>query len=217
MLALRVGFARRDLGDLEAAQEHFRRAHALFEKLGHRAGQSQALAFDGWVTLRLGRRTEAVDLARASLALADGPARLTGLVTLGVALAPDDPAESLRALHDALRVAEQSNLPHNQAWCHNYLGVALRITGSPEKALDHHRRALELLEPLSETQMEIEFLHSYAETCHAAGRRDEALALLDRAVELARTLGRPHDEERARTAREVVRAARAHPRSEPAS
>jgi tetratricopeptide (TPR) repeat protein len=177
-LALRIGFVRRDLGDLEAARAHFRRARELFERIGHRGGQSQALAFDGWVTVHLGRHSEAIELARASLALADGPARITGLVTLGVALAPEDPSESLRALHDALRLAEQHNIQHNQAWCHNYLGVALRVMGRPEKALEHHRRALELLEPLAEVQMEIDFLHTYAETCRAAGRHDDALALL---------------------------------------
>lgn len=211
-LALRIGLVRRDLGDLEAAQARFRRARDLFEKIGHRAGQSQALAFDGWVTLHLGRRDEAVELARASVALADGPAQITGLVTLGVALASDDPAESLRTLHDALRLSEQNNLQHNQAWCHNYLGVALRVMGSPEKALEHHRRAFELLEPLAEVQLEIDCLHTYAETCRAAGRYDEALALLDRTIELARRLGRPHDEKLAHTAREaVVQSAAADP------
>ncbi|MFD1325884.1 ATP-binding protein [Micromonospora sonneratiae] len=203
-LALRIGFVRRDLGDLEAAQAHFRRARELFEKIGHRAGQSQALAFDGWVTLHLGRHSEAVELARASVALVDGPAQITGLVTLGVALAPYDPVESLRTLHDALRLAEQNNLQHNQAWCHNHLGVALRVMGSPEKALEHHQRAFELLEPLAEVQLEIDCLHSYAETCRAAGRYDEALALLDRTIELACELGRPYDEKLARAARESV-------------
>ncbi|MBB4959332.1 ATP-binding protein [Micromonospora polyrhachis] len=204
-LALRIGFVRRDLGDLEAAQARFRQARDLFERIGRRAGQSQALAFDGWVTLHLGRHSEAVELAHASVALADGPAQITGLVTLGVALAPDDPAESLRMLHDALRLAEQNDLPHNQAWCHNYLGVALRVMGSPEKALEHHRRAFELLEPLAEVQLEIDCLHTYAETCRAAGRYDEALPLLDRTIELARELGRPYDEQLARSARELLR------------
>ncbi|SMC47062.1 Tetratricopeptide (TPR) repeat [Kibdelosporangium aridum] len=193
-LALRIGFVRRDLGDFEAAQAHFRRARELFATLGQSGGQSQALAFDGWVTLRLGRRDEAVELARASVALAHGPAQITGLVTLGVALASEDPAESLRALNDALRLAEQNNLQHNQAWCHNYLGVALRVMGDFDKALEHHRRAFELLKPLAEVQLEIDCLHSHAETCRLAGRYDEALALLGRIVKLARELGRPHDE-----------------------
>lgn len=196
-----MGFVRRDLGDLTAAQAQFRRAGELFEKTGQHPGQSQALAFDGWVTLQLGGRDEAVELARASVALTGGPAQITGLVTLGLALAPDDPAESLRTLHDALRLAEQNNLQHNQAWCHNYLGVALRIMGSVDEALEHHQRALDLLEPLAEVQLEIDCLHTFAETCRVAGRYDEALTLLDRIIELARELDRPHDEKLARAAR----------------
>nr|WP_198151462.1 tetratricopeptide repeat protein [Kibdelosporangium sp. MJ126-NF4]CEL15651.1 transcriptional activator domain [Kibdelosporangium sp. MJ126-NF4] len=179
-LALRTGFVRRDLGDLDTARTCFRRARELFEKTGHSGGQSQALAFEGWVTLHLGQRDEAVELARASVAMAEGAARITGLVTLGVALAPEDPEESLRSLHDALRLAEQNNLRHNQAWCHNYLGVALRVMGQPEQALEQHQRAVELLEPLAEVQLEIDCLRTYAETCRVAGRHDEAAALLDR-------------------------------------
>ncbi|WP_113698213.1 ATP-binding protein [Amycolatopsis albispora] len=181
-LALRTGFVRRDLGDLEAAQACFRRARELFEQLGHRGGQAQALAFDGWVTWRLGSSGEAAELARTAVDLADGPARITGLVTLGVALAETEPAESLRTLHEALWLAEEHNLQHNQAWCHNYLGVALRVMGELDQAVEHHRRALELLEPLAEAQLEIDCLRSYAETCRAAGRPEEAQALLDKAA-----------------------------------
>ena len=196
---------RRDSGDLEAAQAQLRRARALFEKLGHRAGQAQATAVEGWVAAHLGRRGEAVELARASVALAEGPGRITGLATLGVALAGQDPAESLRALHDALRLAEEHNLQHNQAWCHNCLGVALTVMGKPDEALEHHRRALELLEPLAEVQLEINCLHAYAETCRAAGRVEEAVTALDRIIALAGELGRPYDEELARAAREQLR------------
>jgi tetratricopeptide (TPR) repeat protein len=122
---------------------------------------------------------------------------MTGLVTLGVALASDSPAQSLAALHEALQIAEAQ---HNQAWCHNYFGVALRIMGSLDEALEHHRHAFELLEPLAEAQMEIEFLPAYAETCRVAGRYDQALALHERTIELARKLGRPHEEKLAREA-----------------
>ncbi|NUR88201.1 MAG: tetratricopeptide repeat protein, partial [Nonomuraea sp.] len=156
----------------------------------------------------LGSPAEAAGLAREALTLAEGPARVTGLVTLAVALAAEDPEESLRAAHEALRLAE---VPHNQAWCHNHLGVALRIMGSVEEALDHHRRAFELLEPLAEAQLEIDFLPAYAETCRVAGRLDEALALHERTIELARKLGRPRDEQRARAASQEVLAGRPNP------
>ena len=200
-LALRTGFVRRDLGNLEAAQAQFRRAQTLFEKTGNRGGQAQALAFDGWVTLHLGSAQEAAELARSSVALAEGSARITGLVTLGLALASDDPAESLSTLQEALQLAD---LAHNKAWCHNNLGVALRIMGSFDVALEHHRHAIELLEPLAEAQLEIDCLRTYAETCHAAGRDDEALALQERIIELARKLGRPHDEKVARAAHQAI-------------
>ncbi|HEX6686830.1 MAG TPA: tetratricopeptide repeat protein [Candidatus Limnocylindrales bacterium] len=186
-LALRTGFVRRDLGDLEAARAQFRLAQGLFEKAQNSGGQAQALAFDGWVTLHLGRPGEAAELARASVALAVGQARITGLGALGVALASDDPAESLKTLQEALQLAE---LPHNKAWCHNNLGIALRIMGSFDEALEHHRRAFELLEPLAEAQLELESLRAYAETCRAAGRDGEALAVHERTIELARKLGR---------------------------
>lgn len=203
-LALRMGYVRMDLGDLEAAQAQFRLARKLFEKAGRHSGQSQALAFEGWVALRLGRHSEAAELARASTALAEGPAQITGLVTLGVALASSDPAESRKTLESALRMAERGGPPQNQARCHNYLGVALRVMGSLDEALEHHRRALELLEPLSEAQLEMEYLHTYAETCRAAGRYDEALALHERTIQLAGKLGRPHDEQLARAAYQVT-------------
>lgn len=56
-------------------------------------------------------------------------------------------------------------------------------------------------------QLEIDCLHTYAETCRAAGRHDEALALLDRIIDLARRLDRSYDEKLARAARESIRAA----------
>jgi tetratricopeptide (TPR) repeat protein len=199
-LALRIGFVHRDLGDLVAARRYFRRARQLFEAGGQRGGRAQALAAEGWVTLRLGDRDAAAALARASIALADGPGRITGLVTLGVALAaggPDETDESRRVLRAALNLAEEHRLPHHQALCHNAAGIALRTAGDFGAALDQHRLALELLRPLSEVQLEIDCLYAYAETCRAAGRPEQARPLLDRIVGLARELGRPYDEERA--------------------
>jgi tetratricopeptide (TPR) repeat protein/transcriptional regulator with XRE-family HTH domain len=161
-LALRIGFARRDAGEVPAAQARFRQARELFEKTGNRAGQSQALAFDGLVTLALGGAAEAAALARAALELAEGPARITGLVALGLA------TSSMPELREALRLAEENRLPHQQAWCHSQLGVALREAGDPAAALEHHRRALELLESLAETQLEIECRREYEETLSLA-------------------------------------------------
>ncbi|WP_285663514.1 ATP-binding protein [Actinorhabdospora filicis] len=196
-LALRRGYTLLDLGELDAAGASFTLAHQLMEHIGYRAGLSQALAFEAWVALHLGRPDQAAELARAAVDHADGVPQITGLVTLGVALAYSDPAASLATLGDALRQSEQDDHRHNQAWCLNYLGVALRIMGSPEEGLEQHRAAFSILEELGEAQWELDFLHTYAETFEAAGRPGEALALHERTIELARELGRDHDEKRA--------------------
>ncbi|WP_245665079.1 ATP-binding protein [Actinoplanes subtropicus] len=162
-LALRIGFVRRDLGEFAPARDEFRRARELFERDGNRAGQAQALAFDGWATLHLGDRSAAAELARASLALAEGPARIPGLVTLGL-------AEDRSFLDEALRLAEENDLPHQQAWCHSCLGIALREAGRFDEALARHRRALELLEPLAEAQLEADCRRAYAETLERMAR-----------------------------------------------
>ncbi|MFC3737624.1 ATP-binding protein [Paractinoplanes deccanensis] len=177
-LALRRGLVRKDLGDLEAARSDFRLARELFAKVGNGSGLAQALAFDGWVTLRLGGRAEAEELARASIGSAEGPARITGLVTLGLATESEEP------IREALALAERHELRHNEAWCLTYLGVVLREAGRLDEALGHHRRAVDLLAPLAERQLLIECLRSYADTCRVAGRGDEAAALNRRASTL---------------------------------
>ncbi|GIF42999.1 NB-ARC domain-containing protein [Actinoplanes xinjiangensis] len=161
-LALRTGFVLRDLSRYPEARERFQQARALFAATGNRGGESQALAFDGWVALRLGHRDDAAGLARAALDLAEGPARITGLITLGRATG------SLPTLEEALRLAGEHRLPHQQAWCHNQIGLALRESGDFPAALDHHRRALVLLETLAEVQLEIECRRDHDETVRLA-------------------------------------------------
>jgi tetratricopeptide (TPR) repeat protein/transcriptional regulator with XRE-family HTH domain len=165
-LALRTGFVLRDLERFPEAGERFRQARVLFAQTGNRGGESQALAFQGWVALRLGHRDDAVGLARAALDLAEGPARITGLITLGRATG------SLTALEEALRLAGENRLPHQQASCHNQIGVALRESGDFPAALEHHRRALALLETLAETQLETECRRDHDETARLAAAKD---------------------------------------------
>ncbi|MEU4157761.1 helix-turn-helix domain-containing protein [Actinoplanes sp. NPDC026670] len=161
-LALRTGFVLRDLGRFAEAGERFRQARELFARTGNRGGESQALAFDGWVTLQRGDRDGAAGLARAALDLADGPARITGLITLGRATG------EMATLEEALRLAGENRLPHQQAWCHNQIGVTLRESADFPAALEQHRRALALLESLAEAQLEIECRRDHDETARLA-------------------------------------------------
>ena len=137
----------------------------LFEKTGNRGGQAQALAFDGWVTLHLGQRP--------------GSRRTRP----GVRRAGRRAGTDHRAGHARPRAGVGPTRRSRCARCRRRCGWRRRTTcrttrrgattisasrcGSWvrfEEALEHHRRAFELLEPLAEAQLEID--------CPAHLRRD---------------------------------------------
>ncbi|WP_454340131.1 tetratricopeptide repeat protein [Streptomyces pseudovenezuelae] len=161
-------------------------------------GTAHATAYEAWALLQLGHRDEAARLARTALEIphADGawPPALTALITLGVALAREDPDEALGHLHRALALAREDGHRHNEAWCLNCLGVALRRMGRHDEALACHEQAFALLEELFEDHWKIHFLSAYGETCRLAGRPEQALRLHREALELAPKLGYRHAE-----------------------
>ena len=199
-LALRRGYLQQDRGLRPEAQALFKLAADGFERTGYAAGLAQALGFQGWLALQLGDLGDAAQLAADALDRnpAGAPPQIVALVTLGVAIAREDADGSLAHLHRALQLARDDDHLHNQVWCLNYLGVALREMGRLDEALTQHRQAFALLEDLAEDQWEIDHLNAYAETCHAAGLTGDALHLYRRALSLAESLHRPYDETLAR-------------------
>ncbi|WP_237330457.1 tetratricopeptide repeat protein [Streptomyces sp. BA2] len=148
--------------------------------------------------LQLGHREEAAQRAREVLGIphADpaSPPTLTARITLGVAIAHEEPDEAAEHLHQALALAREDGHLHNEAWCLNCLGVALRRMGRYEEALASHRQAFALLDELFEEHWKIHFLNGYAETCRLAGLPEEALRLHRQALELAPVLGYRNEE-----------------------
>ncbi|MER5627471.1 tetratricopeptide repeat protein [Streptosporangium sp. NPDC002544] len=65
------------------------------------------------------------------------PAALTARITLGMAIAHEQSDEAAEHLHQALKLAREDGHKHNEAWCLNCLGVALRQMGRYEEALAH--------------------------------------------------------------------------------
>ncbi|WP_329596373.1 tetratricopeptide repeat protein [Streptomyces pseudovenezuelae] len=192
-LAMRRGYLRWDEGYVEEPLDLFRLAGKLYADAGCPMGTAHATAYEAWALLQLGHREEAARLARTALEVphADGawPPTLTALITLGVAIADDDPDEAAEHLHRALALAREDGHKHNEAWCLNCLGVALRRMGRHEEALARHEQAFALLDELFEEHWKIHFLSAYGETCRLAGRPDEALRLHRQALELAPRLG----------------------------
>lgn len=197
-LTMRRGYLRWDEGYVEEPLGLFRLAGKLYADADCPMGTAHATAYEAWALLQLGHRDEAARLARTALEVphADGawPPALTALITLGVATAHEDPDEALGHLHRALALAREDGHRHNEAWCLNCLGVALRQMGRHEEALTRHEEAFALLEELFEDHWKIHFLSAYGETCRLAGRPEQALRLHRQALELAPRLGYRHAE-----------------------
>ncbi|GGN73157.1 hypothetical protein GCM10011579_051000 [Streptomyces albiflavescens] len=197
-LTMRRGYLRWDEGYVEEPLELFRLAGKLYADADCPMGTAHATAYEAWAMLQLGHREEAARLAREALEIphADpaGPPTLTARITLGVAIAHEDPDEAAEHLHQALALAREDGHKHNEAWCLNCLGVALRQMGRYEEALAGHREAFALLDELFEEHWKIHFLNSYGETCRLAGLPDQALRLHREALELAPELGHRYEE-----------------------
>jgi tetratricopeptide (TPR) repeat protein len=196
-LAVRRGYLHQDLGETSRAMDLFRSAAELFGRDHQPKGVAHATAFQAWAAYQLGQLDEAAALARDALALQsdaeDWPPPITALVTLGAAIGGSDPQAAIAHLTEALRLAREDDHVQNQAWCLNYLAVALRHSGRYEEALADHRKALQLVEDSAEHQWAVNFLNSYAETCLAAGRTDDAREIYQEALELAESTGYAHE------------------------
>ncbi|MEU9442073.1 tetratricopeptide repeat protein [Streptomyces sp. NPDC048304] len=201
-LAVRRGYLSWDAGQVEEPLDLFRLAGKLYEQAGCPAGAAQAAAAEAWTMLQLGHRTEAAQRARGVLALPHAdpswPPGLTARITLGLAVAREEPEEAAEQLRRALAPAREDGHLNNQAWCLNCLGVTLRQRGRYEEALASHREAFALLDELFEEHWKIHFLDGYAETHRLAGLPEEALRLHHEALTLARRPGNQYAEARAR-------------------
>ncbi|MEU8123902.1 tetratricopeptide repeat protein [Spirillospora sp. NPDC049024] len=201
-LTMRRGYLRWDEGRVEEPLDLFRRAGRLYADAGCPTGTAHAIAYEAWAKLQLGHREEAARLARTVLDLPHTdpawPPVLTARITLGVAIAQEEPDEAMGHLERALALAREDGHRHNEAWCLNCLGVALRQAGRYEEALAAHRRAFALLDELFEEHWKIHFLYGHAETCRLAGLPEEALRLHREALELAPRLGYRYAEALAR-------------------
>ncbi|MDL4815330.1 tetratricopeptide repeat protein [Actinomadura opuntiae] len=197
-LTLRRGYLMWDEGHVEEPLELFRAAGRLYAAAGCPMGAAHATAYEAWAMLQLGHRDEAARLAREALDVPHAdpawPPTMTARITLGVAIADERPDEAAEHLHRALALAREDGHKHNEAWCLNCLGVALRRMGRYDEALAAHRQAFALLDELFEEHWKIHFLNGFGETCRLAGLPGEALRLHRQALELAPQVGYRYQE-----------------------
>lgn len=123
---------------------------------------------------------EAISLAER---LGDEPSESTRSGNYGwFLLMVGRPRRAISLLGRALEISHKLNLTLQQAVQTDNMGLAYESLGDMVTALDYHRRALELVEPLNHPYWEASFTINEANVLLSIGQIDEARARLDMAL-----------------------------------
>ncbi len=189
-----VASALGDLGDDEAALDHWSSAARLFESEEHPGEAGRMWMSLGEALGRLGRHADAletIDRARALFRTADEPGAVpwaddraaAALIELG----RDD--EALERLRSAIHVREAQHDTPRIAYAHYRLGWTLRLVGQHEEALSQLSIAAELFDELEELDGRARCDLEAANAMASIGQFEEADALYRRTRAVFDALG----------------------------
>ena len=179
------------------ADEHLRRALAAVEDgtgSSTLALRARILTDRGLVAHRQGHDTDAMSLARAALRAAsetpDLGARAGAHNLLGV-LCRDDLSAAREHLGQALDLARRHQQPSIEIAAANNLAQASAAAGDVDRALSLAESALARVGQLADRHREAVLRNNLADLLRAAGRNEEAMLHLKRAVTLFAEIGEP--------------------------
>ena len=186
------------LGDFAGAQRVFDQAYGLLEDFDHPYSRGLVDFTQGQMWIEQGKVLQAEALMRASVescTVNDIPTLLPcNVAMLGSALARGGRAtEAVELLEDSLRRRVYlAGGTYGELFLRMNLGVALRVAGRLEKAIDVGRQTVELAVTGEQHGHSVEALFELAQAFLAADRRSEARAPLERGLQQARLSGMQH-------------------------
>lgn len=176
------------LGEYQVALDLGRRATAILHDVGACYGEGTVLESLGLACRKLGRHEDALSYYQQALATFRRiGARHEGDVLSNIGLVYAELGYHREAhyhQHEALAVIHESDQPQYEAEVRNNLGITLRLAGSPEQAIPHHRHALTIATRLGDryeqarAHEELAGAHTaLADPRNARHHRDQARAL----------------------------------------
>ena len=185
----KLGSVYQRLGEWELAESHF---EAALEGTGSAGELARIQADLSLVAHRKGQGDHALARARRSLELAEAAGDERALArahnVLGV-LASGDLDGALHHLEQSLALAEALGDPAARIAALNNLALAYANGGEPHRALESAEAALALCVALGDRHREAALHNNLADLLHAAGRQEESMSHLKRAVEIFAEVG----------------------------
>lgn len=185
-------------GNNERARDLFETSLRLYETLGDRHGEAEALNNLGMVTWDLDKLDNAYQYHLRALEIteeiADEHYRAKVLNNLGLVERMRGNLETARGYaRDALDVFETTGDRHSEAKCLGNLGLLARYSGEFERAEKYHRRSLELFRELGDRHGEAKSLDNLGIAIRQRGDLETARSYHERSLrikaELNDTLG----------------------------
>ena len=185
----KLGSVYQRLGEWELAESHF---EAALEGTGSAGALARLQADLGLVAHRKGQGDLASERARRALELAEAAGDERALAqahnVLGV-LASGDLDGARHHLEQSLALAEALGDPAARIAALNNLALAYANGGELDQALKSAEAALAACVALGDRHREAALHNNLADLLHAAGRREESMAHLKRAVEIFAEVG----------------------------
>jgi len=196
--SLELGKFISNMGDLVAGRALFEQGYALYQKLGDKPSEIEALVDLGWVAREQGDAATARGLLERGVALSrelgDKNLLIYALMTLGeVAVLQEDAPSAERLLGESLALSREVKDPQHIGWSLNHLGHAAQLRGDYDRAARLHQESLALfIEVFGEKNAGVMWdWQSLGETALAQGDLAAARGWLAAALRLCAELGDP--------------------------
>jgi tetratricopeptide (TPR) repeat protein len=181
-------------GDYDQAQERFRKALAILERLGDRAGMATSYHQLGVIAQRRGDYDQALDWYRQALTIDEELGDRAGMATsyhqLGmIAERRGDYDQALDWYRQSLAISEELGKRVNMAKSYHHLGNIAYLRDDYDQALDHYRQALTLRKGLGDRAGMAGTYHGLGLVAEQQGDYDQALDWYRQALAISEELG----------------------------
>lgn len=184
-----------ELGDYQTSLTQYERAYELFAKGNDLRGQGNTLGNMGGVHLLLGRFAKALDFYQQALAISQqmqsSPAMTIDHGNIALCyLGLGQVDSALHQFDQALELAVKTGLKQEEAYWQRGKANALIRKGEYDLGLQNHRSALAIYEETGARGLLLDALHDMGRLYLELGDPVSAEIYFQRAIELARDIGR---------------------------